>query len=315
LKDISKRELGAQRVVGFTFSYLKPEQKRVVIEEVKRWYAETRNLSPNDRMMAMLSSDRIEDWITAAKALAAKGDRRPVAILIPKLKTVSRFDKGDLCEVLASFGDRTAIPAIKEVLENAEEPSDEISAGIALWKVGDTSGVPVAIKYVKAEQQPYGTWDTPVWFLMLCHTREAIAALKSVVETAPPERAGEVVGFLTGGITGDLWSKRREPAGSAELAEVLAAGMQRADEYAGGRLRDHAAAAFVLLRDGSGDVFAGRFVDTDPKVLDQTQTDPAKRDKQINSLLQWYQENKTRLEWDTKARKLKVGIPSTQGRQ
>src|SRR5262249_22019236 len=143
-----------------------------VIEEVSRWYAETKSLSPDDRMMAQFSSSRFEDWILPAKHFAARKDRRPVAILVPRLRTVHNFDKGKLCEAFAEFGDAAAIPAMRDVLNNATEASDRIEAGIALWKLGDNSGIPVAIRYVTAKDQPYGSWDTPVWFLMRCRTKE-----------------------------------------------------------------------------------------------------------------------------------------------
>ena len=70
---------------------------------------------------------------------------------------------------------------IKGVLDSKDEHSDRLRAAIALWRLGDDSGIPVAIKYVQEKEQRYGSWDTPVWFLMKTKKKEAIEALRAVV--------------------------------------------------------------------------------------------------------------------------------------
>lgn len=304
LRDIAEREFGDERVVGFTFSSMDPEKRREVVDEVRRWYEKTKDSSPDDRVMAAFSSERFEDWVKAAKQLARQKDRRPVPILIEKLASVRDFDKGELCETIALFGDQAAVEPIRGVLKSAAEPSDRMRAAIALWKLGDKSGLPDAIEYVLAEKQPYGGWDTPVWYLALSDSEEAAAALKKVVTSAKPQRAGEVVAFITAGLTGDLWSERREPVGSARLAEVLAAGLER-DEETGMtinnvrlRIKDQAALGLVVMRDGAESGSGGRFVRVNPQIFDHLQPDVAKRDSQIAAIKKWYEENRQKIGWD-----------------
>jgi hypothetical protein len=312
LRDITQRDFGNQRVVGFTFSYMKPQQKQAVIAEVKKWYAESKNLSPDDRMLGFFNSPKPEDWITAGQYLLKKNDKRAVAPLLEKIAGAEQFRTGELCELVARFGDPQAIPVIRKVLKSSPEASDRISAAIALWDLGDASGVPVAIDYLKADKQPYGQWDEPVWFLMRSHTPEGIDALKSVVLTAPVPRAAEVLNFITVGVTGDLWGKKHDPAGCIEICPLLVAALDRKDVTSGSindvkiRLKDSAAKSLALLRQGWDERFGGRFVQIDSKLFNESEPDEAKRDAQIAALKTWYEENKDNLEWDAKARKLRV---------
>lgn len=312
LRDTTKKELGYRPVVGFTVSSMKPEEKRLVIEGIKKWYAATKDLSPDDRIFASFSSHEPEDWLKAGRYFLDKKDSRAVKPLLEKLTQAGSFRKGDLCELVVKFGDPIAKKPIREVMETAKEHSDRLSAAIALWTLGDSAGTPVAVKYVKAEEQPYGGWDTPVWFLMRTRTKEAMAALKSLVTEAPAKRAGEILDYITASITGDLWGERREPAGCVEICLVLIAAMDRG-EYTGRtvndikiRIKDSAAKAFVLLKEGTKGRFGGRFVNVDLKVFNELEPDEAKRDVQIRGLKDWYERNKSRLTWDSKERKLVV---------
>jgi hypothetical protein len=289
---------------------MEPDEKRPVIEEIKRWYAASKNLSPDDRMFAFFSSQSSEDWLTAGRYFLKKNDRRAVDPLLKKIPEARPFTKGELCELVAKFGDASAKATIKQVMETAPEHSDRLSAAIALWTLGDASGVPVVVEYVKAEEQPYGSWDEPIWFLMRSRTSEGMEALTSIVEKAPAKRAGEVIGYILVSISGDLWGEKREPAGCVEICPVLVAAMERAD-YTGGsinnipiRIRDSAAKALALLKEGAEGQFRGRFAEVDPDVFNELEPDEAKRDAQIKTLKQWYDENKERLVWDSEAGKL-----------
>ena len=312
LRDISGREFGQQSAVGFTFSSMSPEEQLEVRQDVRQWYEETKDLSPDDRMMTYFQSESFDDWINAAKYFAAKNDPRPVPLLLDKLKQLDSFQKGELCEVIATFGDASAAAPIRQVLKTADEASDRISASIALWRLGDNSGIKIAIDYVTAENQPYGSWDTPVWFLMRCESDDGIDALRKVVKNGKPERAGSVVGFITAALTGDLHGQKREPAGSVKVADVIAAGMERDDPTSmminnvQVRIKDQAALAFVVLRDGAADSFGGRFVEVNPSVFDMVEPDASKRDAQIKALLEWYRENRSSLSWNEEKNCLKV---------
>jgi hypothetical protein len=312
LRDITQMEFGYRRVVGFTLGSMKPEEKRRVIEEIRKWHKATSYLSPDDRVFAAFSSSNPEDWIKAGQYFLKKKDRRAVKPLLEKISQARSFSRGQLCELVAKFGDASAKEPIKRVMDSAEEHSDRLSAAIALWTLGDDAGIPMVMKYVKAEKQPYGNWDTPVWFLMRTRTKEAMDALKSVVVKAPGQRAGEVAEHILVSITGDLWGERREPAGCVEICPVLIAGMERG-EYTGGtvndikiRTKDCAAKALVLLKDGAKDRFGGRFAQVDPKAFNELEPSETKRDAQIRALRQWYDENKDKLIWDSKNRKLAV---------
>ena len=311
LRDITKKELGNQAVVGFTFSSMKPEQQRQTIEEAKKWYAASKTLSADDRMLAFFDSRNPEDWKTAAAYFQQKKDVRAVAPILKKIPESRQFDQGKLCELVAGFGDPSAIPVIQKVMKTAREPADRMSAAIALWDLGDKSGIPVAVKDAKSEKQPYGNWEEPIWFLMKSKTPEGINALKSIVSKAPANRVGELIETIGRSVSGDLWGERREPAGCVEVCPILVTAMDR-NEYTGAtvndvkvRIKDSAACALVLLREGSGDS-PGRFASIDPKLFDQNEPDEKKRDAQIDALKKWYEENKDRLIWDSKNRKMTV---------
>ena len=312
LRDITGKEFGYRRIVGFTLISMKPEEKRRAIKEIQEWYAATKDLSPDDRVFASFASHNPEDWIKAGQYFLAKKDQRAVKPLLEKIPQARPFTKGELCELLAGFGDPSTKTAIRSVMESAGEHSDRLRAAIALWKLGDNSGVPVVINYVKAREQPYGIWDTPIWFLMRVRTQEAMAALESVVKEGTAERAGEVVDLIVASITGDLNGERREPAGCVEVCPALIAGMERT-QYTGGsingikiRIKDSAAKAFVLLTEGKKGPFGGRFLEVDPKFFNELQPDESKRDVQIRSLKEWYEQNKGKLIWDSKDKKLVV---------
>ena len=312
LREITKKEFGYRRVVGFTLGSMKPEEKRLVIEEIKQWRAANKELSPDDRMFGFFSSRDPEDWITAGKFFLKKKDKRAVQPLIEKVPLARSFTKGDLCELVAKFGDPSAKKVIQQVMETASDHSDRLSAAIALWTLGDNSGIPIVINYVKAKDQPYGSWDEPVWFLMRTKSKDSMDALKVVVTESLPNRAGGVIGFITASITGDLYGERREAAGCVEICPVLIAAMGRAD-YTGGSIngikiciKDSAAKAFVLLREGTDDPFSGRFVEVDPKLFNELEPDEGKRDAQIKSLNDWYEKNKSKLSWDSRKNRLAV---------
>jgi hypothetical protein len=312
LQDITENDLGNRAIVGFTFSYMEPEEKRQVIAEAKRWHEATRNKSPEERMMALLESDNERNWQTASDYFLARKDRRAVPVLVKHLtKNIeTNFTAGKLCGVIAQFGDRSVTPTIREVLNKGVGASDRLEAAIALWELGDASGVPVAIDYIKAEPQPYGHWDTPVWFLMYSHRPEAIAALREMVVGASVDRVAEVLTHMAVAISGNLWGGKRKPAGNAQCAAVFLEGLKRGEttKYEVGtvrqRIKDKAAIALAVLKNG-GDVF-GPFVHVDKKTFNDAEPDPAKRDAQIADLRAWYEKHNGRLEWDQKIGKLRV---------
>ncbi len=304
LRDTSGREFGYEPAAGFTFSMMEPGEKQAAKDEIRQWYNETKDLSPDDRMMNFFSSSRFEDWVTAAEYFARKNDTRPVTVLLPRLETVGPFQQGELCEVIAKFKDMSAIPAIKKVMNTAEEPSDRIRAAIALWELGDKSGVPVAVSFVEAEIPAYGNWDAPVWFLMHSKTDEAIAALRRVVLRAEPERAAETLEFIRDGIVGYSYGDdQRALVGSVEVAEVLVAAMDRMSEtnhvFNGQtqRIRDLAAKAFFELRSEKDLQFRERPFRIDGSIFNPSM-DQASRDRQIEEMKRWYERNKERLDWD-----------------
>jgi hypothetical protein len=312
LRDITKKDFGYRQVVGFTLSTMEPEEKRVAIAEIKKWYAENKNLSPDDKMFAFFSSASPEDWVTAGEYFLKSRDKRAVPALLEKIPQARDFDKGKLCELVAKFGDVSAKKTIDSVMRNATEHGDRLGAAIALWTLGDESGIPIVINYVKADEQRYGSWDEPIWFLMRTKSERGIQAMQEIVSTASAQRAGEVIRFITAAISGDLWSAPREPAGCLEICPVLIAGMNRADDTGGTindvkvRIKDIAAKGFVLLRDGSSDRFGGRFVEIDPKVFNEVEPDSAKRDAQIDKLKEWFAQNKDKLIWDSSKKRLSL---------
>jgi hypothetical protein len=72
------------------------------------------------------------------------------------------------------------------------------------------------------------------------------------------------------------------------------------------RFKDSAAKSFVVMRQGWDARLGGRFIRIDPKIFDEVEPDGAKRDEQINALKNWYGENKNKLTWDAKTRRLVV---------
>jgi hypothetical protein len=311
LRDITKKDLGNQAVVGFTFSSMMPEQKRQAIAEANQWYAANKSLSADDRMLAFFSSHNPEDWKTAAEYFLQKKDKRAVAPILKKIPEAGQFGAGKLCELVAGFGDQSAIPVLQKVLKTAPEASDRMSAAIALWDLGDESGVPAAIEYAKADKQPYGDWEELIWFLMRSKHPNGIKALSQIINTAPTQRVAEVIETIAESISGNLSGERRQPAGCVEVLPMLITAMDR-NEYTGAtvndvkvRINDSAARAMVLLREGASDS-PGRFASVDPKMFDQVEPDEKKRDEQIDALKKWYEENKDRLVWDAQNQKLGV---------
>jgi hypothetical protein len=311
LRRITGKEFGARPVGGFTFSSMPPAEQRHVIAEIKRWYDANKSQTPDERMFGFFSSDRPNDWTTAALYFLRKKDARAVPPLLRKIPDAQNFVKGDLCELVGRFGDKSAKPVLRTVLQAAREPSDRLNAAIALWELGDDSGVPLAVEYMKAKDQPYGNWEEPIWFLMRARNAEAMQAMKAMVVEAPPQRVGEIVRMIEKSITGDLWSKEHEPAGCVEICPALIAAMERS-EPAGEvindnplRVKDTAARTLAMMRQGFGAQAHG-FMRLDPALFNDSEPEKRKRDSQIAALKQWYGENKSRLQWDAKARKLVV---------
>jgi hypothetical protein len=305
LRDITNMELGNRNSVGYTLSSMSAEEKARTIGYIKHWYGANKDLSADDRMFGLFSSRNREDWITAGNYFLKQKNKRAIKPLLDKLPSAGPFTAGELCEILAAFGDPAVKEPIQNVMKTPREPSDRISAAIALYELGDTSGIPMAIEFVSAKTQAYGSWDVPVWFLMKAKSPEGMEALRNVVADAPATRAAEVCYAITNSITGQMSGKRREPAGCAEICPVLVTAMGRAD-YTGGtmngsrtRVKDTAAEGFSLLRDGFG-----RFAQVDPKSFDTHEQSEAKRDAQIALLLQWYEQHKAKLAWDPKLRRL-----------
>lgn len=310
LRDISQKDFGNRRVVGFSLSSMSPPERRSVTDEVRKWYSDSKTQTPDDRMFAFFSSPRPDDWMTAGQYFLKTKNRRAVPALLERIKEGGPFRTGDLCELVARFGDPQTKAPILEVLKSSPEASDRIKAAIALWELGDPAGIPVAIEYVTSETQPYGSWDEPVWFLMRSHTKKGLEALRSVILKAPVPRASEVLGFFPEAITGDLYSHKRESAGSLEICPVLIAAMSRSD-YTGGsindiktRFKDLAAKVLVLLRQGWDQQLGGRFVEVDPALFNELEPDEEKRDSQIQALVKWYEDNRDKLVWDETLLKL-----------
>jgi hypothetical protein len=108
LRDITHKEFGYQRAVGFTLSSMPPEQKRQAIASIQRWYEDNKNLSEDDRMLGFFSSHNPQDWITAGNYFLKQKNQRAVKPLLEKLGQAGPFKKGELCELLADFGDPSA---------------------------------------------------------------------------------------------------------------------------------------------------------------------------------------------------------------
>lgn len=315
LRDVTGKDFGDRPVIGFTLSSMKPADKKAVIANIKKWYASNKSLSEDDRMYGFFTSREPRDWMKAADYFLKKNDKRAVGPLLAKIPAARDFDKGDLCEIVAKFGDKKAKETLTKVLKSAGEPADQISAAIGLWQLGDKSGVPVAIDWMNKAEQPYGNWEEPIWFLVWSRSDEGLKAVQEIIVKGPPGRASDVLATVSSSISGDLWGEQREPTGCVEIAPVLIAVMDRKDKAGRQinsvnlRINDIAAKAFVQLRDGTDQPFGGRFFQPDPKVFDPTEADEAKRDKQIDALKQWYEANKERLAWDAEKKKLVVKEP------
>jgi hypothetical protein len=309
IRDITKKEFGDRPVGGFTLSSMSPAQKAATIESVKKWHAENKDRSRDEQMFGLFKSEDSNDWLTAGKYFLKAKDKRAVDPLIEKIAVADHFRKGDLCELVGQFGDAKGKEALAKVLKSAEEPSDRVSAAIGLWNLGDAAGVPVAIEYLKAADQPYGDWEKPIWFLMHTRSPQAMEALTAMVTEGPRYRAGEVLNMMVKSINGDLWDEQRESAGSVEAARVFAAAMRRSESAGGsGRIKDLAAVGFVSLR---GDVEGPvrQFARPDPKVFNPREPDEKKRDRQIEVLLAWYNTNKDKLVWNSSKQKLEIKKP------
>ncbi len=306
LREITKRDLGYQNSTGFTFSYMKPEEKEAVRAEVRQWYTGVRNMSEDDRMFTLFKSNKLDDWMTAGKYFAAKGDKQAVKPLLEKLPLTREYRQGDLCELIARFGDRSAIAPIRKVLDDAPVRMDRLGAAIALWDLGDDAGVPVAIRCLIPEGRDPDI-EEPVWFLMRTRRPDAIRALQDLVVNGGAERAGNAILAIDRSITGDLFSRRRQPAGCVEICPVLIAGMEVTDK-AGAmyndvrvRVKDLAAQAFAALRAGPGapgDPPSWMGFSGNNTFFNILEPDEAKRDAQIAALKKWYEDNKDRLTWD-----------------
>ncbi len=303
LREITDQSLGEKRSVGFTFSYMNAGQKSKVRADIRAWYDAVRNMSEDDRMFTLFSSDQFDDWIAAGEYFLKKGDLRAVDPLLENLRLAGNFRKGDLCELIGRFGDPRAIAPIRRIMDTAGEPSDRISAAIGLWDLGDDSGVPLAIEYVSAKDQPYGGWEEPVWFLMRTRRADAMEALQSTLLHANGRRAGDVLDAINRSVTGNLWSEWCRPAGCVEICPVLVAAMDRTAltghtyNDTEMRVKDLAAQAFASLRVGARRrrlpaPFAGR------GLFDPLESSEAKRDLQIETLKKWYLDNEARLMWD-----------------
>jgi hypothetical protein len=307
LREITKRNFGEQPVTGFTFSEMPREEQRRVIAEIKGWYAKNKEQTPDERMLGFFSGPDPKDWTTAGLYFLRKKDPRAVMPLLQKIPSANSFVKGDLCELVAKFKDQSAKPVIQTVLTTAQEPSDRMHAAIALCELGDNSGVPLAIQYLKQKDQPYGNWEEPIWFLMRTRNAEAMTALRAMVIDAPPRRAAEIVATIEKSITGELWGRQREPAGCIEVCAVLIAAMDRAEPSGAAvnnnplRIKDLAARAFATMRQGQKESRVNRL---NPALFDELQVDAHKRDAQIDSLKQWYREHNDRLQWNSRSQQL-----------
>jgi len=311
LREITKKEFGYRPVSGFTFTSMSPEERRMVIDGIKHWYATNKDQSPDERMLGFFASPTPKDWTTAALYFLGKKDKRAVAPLLEKIPHAGNFVKGDLCELVAKFGEQSARPVIRTVLQTAQEPADRMQAAIALWEMGDDSGVPVAVKYVKAKDQPYGNWEEPIWFLMYARNAEAMKTLKMMVLESSAPRAAEIVHTIVRSITGDLWGKERRPAASVEICPVLIAAMGRTEPSGETinnvqlRIKDIAARAFATMRQGLG-TEPHREPELDRTLFNDLEPDQRKRDAQIDSLRLWYNDHKDLLQWDAKSHKLVI---------
>lgn len=312
LRDISGKEFANRRQVGFSFSYLDAEGKKAVIEEVKEWHKTAKTQTPDEKMMAMLSGPVEDEWFKAGAYFLKKKDQRALKPLLDQLSHARQFQQGKLCLLIAKFGDPVSKEPIAKVMQTAKEPSDRLGAAMALYDLGDASGIPVAIDFAKAEPQPYGRWEEPIWFLMHTRSPQGLKTLKEIVVDGTVERSSEVIDAMLASITGDLSSEPHSPAGSAEVYPIFRQALARSD-YTGMtinnvkmRTKDRAAVALVLLKDGGPRSGNFRFIQIDPAVFNESEPDEAKRDTQIDEIKSWYNDHEGKLEWDAKRGRLRV---------
>lgn len=298
------------------FSQGSAEDKKASIERIQQWYDKNKDLSEADRMLGHFSHDDEGDWVTAGEYFVEKNDSRAVGPLLKAIPRAGAFRQGDLCELVAHFKDPDAIPVILDVMTKGKEASDRLCAANALWDLGDSSGVPVAIEYLRAKDQPYGHWEMPIWFLLKSHPKAGIEPLHSVVLEGSTERSIEVLNHIQGALTGDLRGAReRERVGCVEICPLLIAAMEK-EEKTGHkfndievRFKDMAAKAFAAMRQGSESPDFDRIFSVDPNIFNFEEPDASKRDAQIEALKAWYAENKNRLVWDQMMKKLVLKEP------
>ncbi len=316
LRDITRKDFGYRSIVGSTLNDMAPAEKQAMITEIKDWYAGARGLSEEERMFQFFDSPESEDWFTAGEYFLQRKERRAVAPLVKKLDLIGPYQRGRLCELIGRLGDPSAIEPIRQVMAEAEHEWDKVSAAIALWDMGDDSGLAPTIARLKSDDLQNDDWTCSIWFLMHTRRPEAMAALEDAIRRAPPEAAAEGLRVIGGALSGgDIYAPPRVPAGSAEVAAVLMAAMDR-DEPTDWevnrvplRVKDIAASIFVKMREGQGEEHQ-RVPTSDfavswqgPRAVARSE---AERDAQMEELKRWYHENKDRLIWDEEHFKLRA---------
>jgi hypothetical protein len=318
LRDITRRQFGGRAVIGYTFGSMTPEQKRAVIGDIRQWYDANKDLSPDDRMFSLFSSTSPGDWLTAGEYFLKKNDRRAVQPLVKIIRRlppytlgdVTKFPQGNLCKLLAEFGDPNTKDTIKVVMDLASKPSTRLDAAIALSTLGDSSGIPVAVEYLRATRQPdQEDCEKAIWLLMRTQKKEGMEALKSIVQEGSVQTVRALLLGIEASATrypGRGRQKWHEAAPCAEICPVLIAAMDR-NEYTGVtmkdtkvRINDVAARVFAILRKGTQSYYSER------AIFDIFESDEAKRDAQITALKEWYEQNRNRLIWDSTSSRLVV---------
>lgn len=340
LQDITNKDLGvarareqdrldSQRNVNFVLSAMQPEQKKFHLERAKRAvadYTATVQLSEEERMLAFFDSKQQEDWVTAAKYFLQKQDKRAIPRLIEKLDQRFCIHRGQLCVLLSEFGDPSAKPAILDFARSAWQYRENLDAAIALWNLGDPSGIPDVIEQLRTENNLRTPWDETVYFLMRTRRPESMDALDWLMTRDGNLDTDHILASLVKAVEGRVGSLQKPSAGSVELCPVLISAMDRNDRlgarsskadglslimYGKGapgaefRIKDAAATAFVVLRDGQiGRHPRSLFPTVDPEFFDQTDPDQSKRDRQIKALKDWYADHKDQLIWDAQKQRL-----------
>ncbi len=314
LRQISSMDFGYKRSTGFTFGLMEPEQKKVVIDAINRWY-KTKDLSEEEQMLARFQSQDFEEWMTAAAYFMKKNDRRAIPPLLENLKKAGPQREGNLCGIIARFGDLSTKDAIREITEPEHEPFDRMLAAQALDELGENAAVPMAMELIKSNKDEYPKWTIEVNVLMKSKTPESMEFLKSELLTDTPYRANKILSLISELTPG---SRGFESAGSVELAPVVVAAMDRADlvgekapsDLANFRVKDQAAIVFALMKghakaDERGKV-DGRYPEIDPAFFDENEPDISKRDAQIDALKKWYADNKAKLVWNAASHRLEI---------